>query len=48
MLAEQKDYLKAGSIVLSGAATSAITLKPDLRIINQTEKLGRAIVNISS
>lgn len=42
MLTEQGSYLKAGSIVLSGAATNAMTLKPDLQVMNETENLGYA------
>lgn len=44
LLAEQGSYLKAGEIVLSGASMSAITLKPDLYVMNKTEKLGCAAV----
>lgn len=42
LLAAENDYIKAGSIVLSGSATDAVTIKPGLRIANEVKGLGTA------
>ena len=43
LLAEEKSFIKAGSIVLSGASTRAVNLKPGMSIANETEVLGCAM-----
>lgn len=44
MLDEQGEYIKSGSIVLSGTSIGATDLKPHLSIANETERLGTVTV----
>ena len=43
-LTDQGLYLKAGSIVLTGTPTNAITLTADQHLVNKTETLGSASI----
>ena len=47
MLEERGQYLKAGSIVLAGAATQAVALKPGSRVRAVVEGLGEVSVAIT-
>ncbi len=44
LLDAENSFIKAGSIVLSGASTDAIDLKPDLRIKNTAAGLGAVVI----
>ena len=46
LLAERKQILKAGSIVLAGAATAAEMLKPDMKIELKVDSLPPVTVNV--
>ena len=47
LLAERGRALPAGSIVLAGAATAAVTLEAGMKIELEIEKLGKLSVSIT-